>query len=182
MKLLQLTATFGCLQGDTLEFGPGMTLIGAPNGSGKSTWCAFLRTMLYGLDTRQPCTKAESLEPGKPRRSQSQHPAAPRQSTPSRGQQEPGESQRQRTQGKASTQQRRRGRKASRGAPALPSPGNRERLRPCRASAQPNTRASPTACTQGADDLERERGGEGRRERERTENHSIRAPPTTCTR
>ena len=24
-----------------------------PNGSGKSTWCAFLRTMLYGLDTRQ---------------------------------------------------------------------------------------------------------------------------------
>ena len=52
MKLLQLTATFGCLQGDTLEFGPGMTLIGAPNGSGKSTWCAFLRTMLYGLDTR----------------------------------------------------------------------------------------------------------------------------------
>ena len=42
--------------------------------------------------------------------------------------------------------------------------------------------ASPTACTQGADDLERERGGEGRRERERTENHSIRAPPTTCTR
>ena len=53
MKLLQRTATFGCLQGDTLEFGPGMTLIGAPNGSGKSTWCAFLRTMLYGLDTRQ---------------------------------------------------------------------------------------------------------------------------------
>ena len=43
MKLLQLTATFGCLQGDTLEFGPGMTLIGAPNGSGKSTWCAFPR-------------------------------------------------------------------------------------------------------------------------------------------
>ena len=53
MKLLKLTATFGCLNHDTLEFGPGMTLIGAPNGSGKSTWCAFLRTMLYGLDTRQ---------------------------------------------------------------------------------------------------------------------------------
>lgn len=47
----------------------------------------------HGLDSRQPCTKAESLEPGKPRRSQSQHPAAPRHSTPSRGQQEPGESQ-----------------------------------------------------------------------------------------
>lgn len=53
MKLLQLTATFGCLDGETLTFSPGMTLIGAPNGSGKSTWCAFLRTMLYGLDTRQ---------------------------------------------------------------------------------------------------------------------------------
>ena len=53
MKLLKLTATFGCLNHDTLEFGPGLTLIGAPNGSGKSTWCAFLRTMLYGLDTRQ---------------------------------------------------------------------------------------------------------------------------------
>ena len=54
MKLLQLTATFGCLQGDTLEFGPGMTLIGAPNGSGKSTWCAFLKAMFYGIDTRDP--------------------------------------------------------------------------------------------------------------------------------
>lgn len=53
MKLMKLTATFGCLQGDTLTFGPGMTLIGAVNGSGKSTWCAFLRAMLYGLDTRQ---------------------------------------------------------------------------------------------------------------------------------
>lgn len=53
MRLCSLTATFGCLNGDTLEFGPGMTLIGAPNGSGKSTWCAFLRVMLYGLDTRQ---------------------------------------------------------------------------------------------------------------------------------
>lgn len=53
MKLLRLTATFGCLDHATLEFGPGLTLIEAPNGGGKSTWCAFLRTMLYGLDTRQ---------------------------------------------------------------------------------------------------------------------------------
>ncbi len=53
MKLRKLTATFGCLQGDTLEFPDGMTVLTAPNGSGKSTWCAFLRTMLYGLDTRQ---------------------------------------------------------------------------------------------------------------------------------
>ena len=47
MKLLRLTATFGCLDHATLEFGPGLTLIEAPNGGGKSTWCAFLRTMLY---------------------------------------------------------------------------------------------------------------------------------------
>ncbi|MDO4515672.1 MAG: AAA family ATPase [Bacillota bacterium] len=53
MKLLQLTATFGCLENETLNFDGGFTLIGAPNGAGKSTWCAFLRTMLYGLDTRQ---------------------------------------------------------------------------------------------------------------------------------
>lgn len=53
MKLRKLTATFGCLENATLEFDQGFTLIGAPNGGGKSTWCAFLRTMLYGLDTRQ---------------------------------------------------------------------------------------------------------------------------------
>lgn len=57
MKLRKLTATFGCLDGATLTFGPGLTLIGAPNGSGKSTWCAFLRVMLYGLDTRQRTAK-----------------------------------------------------------------------------------------------------------------------------
>ncbi len=39
-----------------------MTLIGGPpNGSGKSTWCAFLRTMLYGLDTRQRDRKGRPL-------------------------------------------------------------------------------------------------------------------------
>lgn len=97
--------------------------------------------------------------PGGARASTQQPPGIQRPAEASRNQ---GRASRQRTKGKASTQQRRRGRKASRGAPALPSPGNRERLRPCRASAQPNTRASPTACTQGADDLERERGGEGR--------------------
>ena len=53
MKLLKLTATFGCLNHETLDISDGVTLIGAPNGGGKSTWCAFLRTMLYGLDTHQ---------------------------------------------------------------------------------------------------------------------------------
>lgn len=93
-------------------------------------------------------------------------PAAPRQSTPSKGQQEPGESQppedARQSQHPAEAE-RMQGQQGS--ACPSPSPGNREHLRPCRASAQPNTRASPTACTQEADDLERERGGEGRRER-----------------
>ena len=53
MKLLSMTATFGCLDHETLQFNENMTVLTAPNGSGKSTWCAFLRAMLYGLDTRQ---------------------------------------------------------------------------------------------------------------------------------
>ena len=32
MKLLQLTATFGCLDNETLTFDPGLTLITLPNG------------------------------------------------------------------------------------------------------------------------------------------------------
>ena len=48
-----MTARFGALDGRTLEFSGGLNIICAPNESGKSTWCAFLRTMLYGLDTSQ---------------------------------------------------------------------------------------------------------------------------------
>lgn len=121
--------------------------------------------------------------PGGARASTQQPPGIQRPAEASRNQ---GRASRQRTKGKASTQQRRRGRKASRGAPALPSPGNRERLRPCRASAQPNTRASPTACTQGADDLERERGGEGAHRKSQHKSaahhlHPMRPPPRRST-
>lgn len=52
MKIKSMTATFGGLDRDTLEPGPGLTLIYAPNEGGKSTWAAFWRTMLYGIDTR----------------------------------------------------------------------------------------------------------------------------------
>lgn len=83
-----------------------------------------------------------SQEPGKPRRSQSQHPVAPRQSTPSRGQQEPGESQPPEDERQSQHPAEAERTQGQQEAPALPSPGNRERLRPCRASAQPNTRAS----------------------------------------
>ena len=52
MKILEMTATFGCLRQATLRPGPGLTLLEAPNESGKSTWCAFLRAMLYGFPAR----------------------------------------------------------------------------------------------------------------------------------
>jgi len=49
MKIKRMTATFGCLNASVLELGPGLNLLQAPNESGKSTWAAFLRLMLYGL-------------------------------------------------------------------------------------------------------------------------------------
>ncbi|MCI9269020.1 MAG: AAA family ATPase [Lawsonibacter sp.] len=52
MRIKSMTATFGKLDHARLEPGPGLTLIHAPNEGGKSTWAAFWRTMLYGIDTR----------------------------------------------------------------------------------------------------------------------------------
>lgn len=51
MKIKSMTATFGRLDRARLEPGPGLTLIHAPNEGGKSTWAAFWRAMLYGIDT-----------------------------------------------------------------------------------------------------------------------------------
>ena len=48
-----MTASFGVLQNRTLELSPGLNIIEAPNEYGKTTWCAFLRAMLYGIDTAQ---------------------------------------------------------------------------------------------------------------------------------
>ena len=53
MKILKMAATFGRLEEAVLSPGPGLTVITAPNEGGKSTWCAFLKAMLYGLDTRE---------------------------------------------------------------------------------------------------------------------------------
>lgn len=52
MRFHKLNATFGTLQRRTLTFAPGLNVIEAPNEAGKSTLAAFLRTMLYGIDTR----------------------------------------------------------------------------------------------------------------------------------
>ena len=48
-----MTATFGQLQGRTLELQEGLNILQSPNESGKSTWCAFLASMLYGINSRE---------------------------------------------------------------------------------------------------------------------------------
>lgn len=57
MILYRMTATFGKLENQTLELKPGLNVIAAPNEWGKSTWCAFLTAMLYGVDTRAKTTR-----------------------------------------------------------------------------------------------------------------------------
>lgn len=57
MRIYRMTATFGKLEHETLTLEPGLNIIEAPNEWGKSTWCAFLLAMLYGLDTRAKSTK-----------------------------------------------------------------------------------------------------------------------------
>lgn len=58
MRILEMEATFGKLDRAKLAFGPGLSVITAPNEWGKSTWCAFLTAMLYGVDTRERSTRA----------------------------------------------------------------------------------------------------------------------------
>ncbi len=53
MIIKKLDATFGRLDGDSLELHDGLNIITAPNESGKSTWCAFIRAMLYGIDSSE---------------------------------------------------------------------------------------------------------------------------------
>ena len=58
MKIYSMTATFGKLEHATLTLQPNLNIIEAPNEWGKSTWCAFLAAMLYGIDTRERTTAA----------------------------------------------------------------------------------------------------------------------------
>ena len=58
MKILSMTATFGKLSHQTITLEPGLNVIHAPNEWGKTTWCAFIIAMLYGIDTRERATTA----------------------------------------------------------------------------------------------------------------------------
>ena len=62
MKIKSMTASFGKLDHETLTLGDGLNLISAPNEGGKSTWCAFLCAMLYGIDTRDRNRKGHLAE------------------------------------------------------------------------------------------------------------------------
>ncbi len=53
MRLVSLTATFGRLEKATLSLADGLNLLELPNEGGKSTWCAFLQAMFYGLEGRK---------------------------------------------------------------------------------------------------------------------------------
>ena len=59
MQIKRLAATFGRLEKEELLLEPGLNVIEAPNESGKSTWTAFLRVMLYGLNTRDRSPTAD---------------------------------------------------------------------------------------------------------------------------
>lgn len=53
MLIHRMAASFGRLQNHTLELTDGLNIIQAPNESGKSTWCAFLTAMFYGVNSRE---------------------------------------------------------------------------------------------------------------------------------
>lgn len=57
MRIYSMKATFGKLEHRELVLEPGLNVIYAPNEWGKSTWCAFLMAMLYGVDSRSKSSK-----------------------------------------------------------------------------------------------------------------------------
>lgn len=59
MEIKTFSATFGRLENETLTLSPGLNIIEAGNESGKTTWMAFLRVMLYGLNTRDRTPRAD---------------------------------------------------------------------------------------------------------------------------
>ena len=53
MRFKRLHASFGQLCGEELRLSPGLNIIERPNETGKSTWCAFILAILYGVNTSE---------------------------------------------------------------------------------------------------------------------------------
>lgn len=66
MILLKLRASFGKLH-EELVLHEGMNLLCLPNEAGKSTWSAFVLSMLYGIDTAERASAANQGLPAKER-------------------------------------------------------------------------------------------------------------------
>lgn len=66
MIVKKMRASFGKLHGE-LTLHEGMNLLCLPNEAGKSTWSAFLLTMLYGMDTGERAKKTNQNLPVKER-------------------------------------------------------------------------------------------------------------------
>ncbi|MDR1117045.1 MAG: AAA family ATPase [Oscillospiraceae bacterium] len=62
MRIKKLSANFGTLNERALELKDGLNIIEGANESGKSTWCAFIRAMLFGVDSSQRDTKSSLAE------------------------------------------------------------------------------------------------------------------------
>ncbi|MBR3640415.1 MAG: AAA family ATPase [Oscillibacter sp.] len=67
MLIREMTAVFGKLKGDVLPLREGLNVVEAPNESGKSTWCAFLLAMLFGVDTHVRARARDDFIPDKTR-------------------------------------------------------------------------------------------------------------------
>ncbi len=57
MIIEKLRARFGVLNDSELSLTEGLNVIKLPNESGKSTWCAFVRAMLYGIESSERASK-----------------------------------------------------------------------------------------------------------------------------
>lgn len=53
MIIRRMKASFGKLKNSELVLEEGLNIINLPNEAGKSTWCAFIRAMLYGINTAE---------------------------------------------------------------------------------------------------------------------------------
>ena len=59
LRIHRMSATFGKLNQETLVLSDGLNILQAPNETGKSTWCAFLLSMVFAKKA-----KSDNIEGG----------------------------------------------------------------------------------------------------------------------